>query len=522
MAKFPNYQGQFRSLVKQVLSHRDFRGGLNTQDNETDLRDNEFTQANNGFIDSNKIVERKGSTIEGNDVGSNAGLGLGSYYYDAGGSRTKSKYVVFDGAANTAKIYKLVTATWTAQQISAADITLTTGARVHFEQAKNELYTFNGKDSVKNLSNTTWTALSSGTPMSGAGNIGYHAVWHKDMLFVARTDNNPSRVYPSNLNAPETFDTSNALDFDENDGEYITGIRSLGQFLVVHKPHKIFLVAGATPTSLSIVKTLATRGAVSNKCIDNGFGLQYFVSIDGVYAFDTVSSWLISRNITPDIDALNQAQLSKSAGRFHKNRYYFSAPSGASTFNNVAYAYDPRFGNYKDVRSPGPWVKITGVNAADWLLYQTDEDDDLFYVEASADSKVYEFLTGNTDNGTAIDFSFSSKAFIGETPHHERKLDRLKVITNTFGNVDVSVNYAVNGGGYVEIGKQNLVAGGFILGTSLLGGIDMLGGIQEKQQEYQRATGFFKNIKYRLTTAQTSGQVEVRSYEDSLINKQLR
>lgn len=107
--------------------------------------------------------------------------------------------------------------------------------------------------------------------------------------------------------------TLNILYPGKDDGELITGLVALDNYLIVFKPHNIyaFLIVGDKDSwnCIKVRGTNSDKGAVWHRTIDAGFGGLIYMSHDGVYVLDrSLNVNCVSRNIDPTIQALVQSR----------------------------------------------------------------------------------------------------------------------------------------------------------------------------------------------------------------------
>jgi len=106
--------------------------------------------------------------------------------------------------------------------------------------------------------------------------------------------------------------TLNILYTGKDDGELITGLATLDNYLIVFKPHYIYayLVVGDKDSwnCIKVRGTNSNKGTPWHRTIDAGFGGLVYMSYDGVYVLDrALNVNCISRNIDPTIRALAQS-----------------------------------------------------------------------------------------------------------------------------------------------------------------------------------------------------------------------
>lgn len=97
-----------------------------------------------------------------------------------------------------------------------------------------------------------------------------------------------------------------------DDGEDISGMVGLDNYLIVFKPHHIYAyyVVGDKDywNCIEVKGTDSNKGAVWHRTIDAGFGGIIYMSWDGVYVLDrSLNVRCVSRNIEPTIKALMQS-----------------------------------------------------------------------------------------------------------------------------------------------------------------------------------------------------------------------
>lgn len=157
----------------------------------------------------------------------------------------------------------------------------------------------------------------------------------------------PTRIYWSNLQDPTVFLTTSFIEVALNDGQQITGMKVLGDNLIIFKTRSIYVISFTGDPDIPFIlqgggKTNSDVGCVapfSIQIVTNGL---MFLSFDGLYYFDGSNSTKVSDRINPTILGLNNTRLSqtRSMVQHNKHRYLFSVPSSSSNTNDTVITWD--------------------------------------------------------------------------------------------------------------------------------------------------------------------------------------
>lgn len=134
---------------------------------------------------------------------------------------------------------------------------------------------------------------------------------HKDRLLGAKG----STVYFSNEYDPDGWTPENGFNYryiGRDDGEDITALASMDDYLVVFKPHNIYVIRCIGDKNYWPITRITgfdtNKGAVWHKTVKRGFGGIVYMSWDGVYVLDRgLNVKCVSNNIEPTIKALTQS-----------------------------------------------------------------------------------------------------------------------------------------------------------------------------------------------------------------------
>ena len=407
------------------------------------------------------LKNRLGYTKFGNSaVGAEECVGGSLYNYISGGSTTKSLFAAFNSGSSAVVFKHSASGDWIEQTGASA---MTVDTDIVFQNANNSLYLYNGQESVRKYNNTTWSELSSGAPMSGAGDIGKYAVWAKNINHVAGLGNYPSRVYLSATTDPEDFTAENFVSLNPGDGYGITGLGTLSNFVVAYKTKGIYLLSGYEPSRIAAAPVQRSKhvGCLSHYSIaegQNGQGVpvSYFFGngrngTGAIYMFDTVNVIRISDDIQETLDGLNKAKLSIASGVWDGEKYKLAVAYGASTVNNYELVY------YPDINQ---WVVNTGKRPAHYFEYSGSDDvSNVYFGDAANSGLVYQDNSGTLDNDSFVSFHWKGKAQDSGEPYQDKKFKTMWISTNVIGDTQLSGFASVDSGQFISIPAISLSAG---------------------------------------------------------------
>jgi hypothetical protein len=186
----------------------------------------------------------------------------------------------------------------------------------------------NGVDTPQQWSGSgntvAWTATDSG----GAVPNGKYSLVHQNQVLVTGTVANPSRVYWSGIADPTAWNPLNLngsgfADFDPNDGEAISGMGTVGPYVLIAKPRKLWILVD---TATATIRRLAENvGVSSHRSIAEGPEGTYFLAEDrGVYLTNGTKTTAISDVIQPTIDSFQNRALAN--GQYFNGHYLLSGP----------------------------------------------------------------------------------------------------------------------------------------------------------------------------------------------------
>lgn len=342
------FQSQSTSVPITVFS-----GGLNTTTNPISLQDNEVREIQNMDFDKfGSVIKRKGYTTL-NTSAFNSGAVWNSLHYLNLSSGTD--YLIGTCGNKLAKQDSL-DGTW--DDITGS-LTITAGTN-------NYMNWITFKDTAFGTNNVDvpikWTGSGNGATWTTVASLekARYTETFENYVFLADVTisgtRHATRLYWSCINEPEIW---NAADFNEigfKDGQDITGIKALGDRLVIFKEQSIWIAffTGSSEIPFTFQKTPSSVGCISGQSIQAANNAIIFASYDGIYYFDGNSSYKTSDKINSTISGYKAAQYPYivSAYQNTKNRYWsmYQTTPAANPDRVVAYdTYNNAFTVYKNI-----------------------------------------------------------------------------------------------------------------------------------------------------------------------------
>lgn len=351
---------------RQPISQVNLNGGLNDTAGPLSLQDNESSGLQN--VDFNKfgsVLTRNGylnlnsSPViadnllleTGDDLLLETGdyllleVGNGANTTDIDGlwwyqSNTLEKMICVAGD----EVFKMDDLDGTFDKITG-DITITAGNHCDFENFLNTVLVTNGADLPFQWTGTGNASLM--TVPTGLTKAKFVKQYENYTILgnvtVSATDH-PSRWYWSTIKTIDTWNSADFIETEMNDGQEITGIKVLGDALIVFKERKIwkYVFTGERDVPFIGSRTASAVGCVapwSIQEVDNGL---VFLAYDGIYFFDGNTSYKISDRINSTILGLNRGAFSKAVSMVQKdkNRYWLAVTSNGASTNDKVIVWD--------------------------------------------------------------------------------------------------------------------------------------------------------------------------------------
>lgn len=488
----------------------DFFGGMNSNDSEDTLKENQGASMVNVVINrAGKISKRKGQNLFVTDVGNTAFTGLGRFDPDA-----TTSYMLVASGTNVAKVLSS-SAEWSA--ISPVSI-FTTGKTTEFVQANDQLFIINGYD------NTSWYDGSSliqsnfyppSPPTASTG------AWLRNYLFLAGATIENDWVYFSNNLEPDVYTSGDIIKINTGDGQKVQHLEPYRlNELIIYKERSVFVldITGATPLTDWTVQPISTViGTPAPRSVVSLGNDQWFLSSEPIAVrslvrteFDKILVNRVSQPIQDIFDgtgdiALNKTNMRKSAAVLYDDKYILAIPTGTSLVNNTVVVFD---------FFTQSWYRINGWFPADWVKF----DNRLFYIDAN-DGRAIEVFTGTDGDylkgpnfidssstpSVGISFEYITKTIDFDNPENFKSLEALEVEFEPTGDYEAIVYTDLDKNGWVSAGSVNLAGNSLTLSFTLPSVLDNEG-ISRKTFQLQDR-GEFKKMQIRVSNTQPSQEV---------------
>lgn len=363
------------TTVDVPISDNAFNGGLNSTGGPLSLGNTESSNLQN--IDFNKfgsILPRNGYAALNTTAITDSPDIDGLHWFEYNNAGTLTRYAL---AVAADKFYKMDDLDGSWDNITGS-LTITAGNHCDFENFLNEVYITNNQDVP-----FKWTGSGNGAVMTVPADLtaAKFVKQFNNYMFLANVlvdgTRHGSRLYYSNFKTTGTWTASDYIEIALNDGQEITGLRVLGDRLVVFKNRSIYNVFF---TGDSDIPFILPNGGKSNSSVgcSSGFSIQevenglVFMSYDGFYYYDGSNSYKISDKINTTFLGLNTTRLdlARSMIQRNKNRYWCSLPSSSATENDRVLVWD-WFNN--------AWSIYVGISASSMAIFHVGGYDERPY-----------------------------------------------------------------------------------------------------------------------------------------------
>lgn len=474
-------------IKSKLFQVNDFSGGLNTKTYEKGLDAQYSPDCLNVHSNLYKSLEfRRGYVSFSNTLADTTCNGMFKYTKLLGGSFTKMlvsfwgknmyKMDEFDGT------WDLVTlGTGTSATLKTATIYSTATANYFLfgDQDMNVMQVYSG--------GTTTSDISAGT-VSGCR---YPLAW-KNHLWCAYTKESntiyPYRLRRTNVNTYGTAATdwtAGVAGYDDvitTDGDCVTGLVGLKSNIFIFKKYSIFRVIylGGTPlVEIKQMSAIGTESPATIKKITLLNGDEYltflgtdnrFYTFDGYNAPQSISELIFEDNKHSIYNSSRINKLLRStawAENYTEKHWYmlFVPISGGST-NAVCYAID----YYNTPFSIWPFKGLT----ASAGVVAEDMDNNTFLYFGDYGGVTHKFMSGNSDNGTAIDaYHFTPQMPVDKYPML-KKTQQVQAHFEQVGNVDVTLSYRINDSHTLHNSTLGMEGAGDVLGSTFILGTSKL------------------------------------------------
>ncbi len=283
-------------------------------------------------------------------------------------------------------------------------------------QFANALYLVNGTNSVRisesggALTATPSTSVPAGTML----------VEHKNMLFTSGVTGFPNRLYFSPIgDADGTWPPANVIEIVSNDGDPVTTLAPLEEYLTIFKKNSVFALEGASASSFFLRRISTDYGCSGPRAASVvGENIAFFdvkgpraVLLKKSYAFEDIST----DKIPNAFYGLNDTKLHLVAVSSYLNLIIFNVAQGSSLVNDTRLVYD------LDRKAWFP--KVTGGFSCEYLYDAGTAY--VYYSGNPADGFLYTQNTSYKDDTETIAAKVRTKDFDLGLPFNRKKVRKL-------------------------------------------------------------------------------------------------
>lgn len=300
--------------------------------------------------------------------------------------------------------------------VSLLQTGMTPGAEYSFTTLRDMLIVANGKDATKKWDGNTELL----EPLGEEPPTLKQVVTHQNRVWGVDAEN-PSRVRFSDILDPETWDSLNFIDFNPEDGDYITAIYRYGQNLIVSKLRSMAILTGNKRSNYGVSWLDSEQGVSGKNAIVQADKYLVYVSQDGIRFTDLAESVVASERLIPHWENINHRKLNQAAVIYWRNMVYIALPRGNDLSNSVVWAYD-------FLRNA--WSIYEDWGISNWLKFQQYGEQVLLGADSNT-GQVYKMATTELEvDGAFVEYEWQSKDFNFGYP------ERYKLFRNIFMDIE--------------------------------------------------------------------------------------
>ncbi len=244
-------------------------------------------------------------------------------------------------------------------------------------------------------------------PAAGSPPTGKYIRVFNNYLFMAGNSTNTSRLYYSNLKDFETWGGGDFIDINRQDGDPITALFLLGDYLYIGKEDSLWRLEFTGDALFPwILNKMADVGVRSHWSVQGTSSIKLFLSEDGVYMMPVGGQ---PQKVSTPIESSDQLlgtdtsrwQYSQALYQPEHREYWLHLTSDGGTQNDTFYIYDIA----KQAWSTWIGISMNSLGQVEstanrWTPFGGD-----------ASGNVYELDSGTSDNSAAIDMIVQSKGY---------------------------------------------------------------------------------------------------------------
>ena len=321
-----------------------FSGGLNSTSGPLGLKNNESPDLLNIDFDKFGSILKRNGYLNLNTT-STSGSNLqadGLYWYEWDNAGTTSRHLVKISGGN---IYTdtALAGSWGTPLLTTSTLAFTATNHFDFETFLNTLIGTNG-------ANVPFAYAGSGsayalTVPTGLTKAKFVRTYNNYLFFgnvVVGGVSYPSRIYFSAIKSITSWDSADFIDISKEDGQQITGLKVMGDRLVIYKDRSIYNLFFTGDADIPFIlpgggKANSSVGCLAPFSIVDIENYHVFLATDGIYIYDGLNSTKVSDKITTTLRGYNTALFNKSVAIAYrlKNRYMLALPNSGTQNNRI-------------------------------------------------------------------------------------------------------------------------------------------------------------------------------------------
>lgn len=426
----------------------DLSGGLNDGTDAISIAINEASDLQNMVFTTGKTIEQRGGFTPINSSALSATADVtGVFMYK---QADQTRFLIGVASDTTDAIYKMdytgsgPDGTW--DDITGATVlSFTVDDQADFTVGQDTLIIEDGNGGSAPY---TWDGTGNIAALGGSPPDASMVEYHKNHLFLAGDETNPSRLTFSelctNATAPsciETFTATDIVDVETNDGQIIRSIKSALDCLYIFKDRSIWRLCGNERDTFTLEQMVSGIGTLSNQSV---------VLINNQFVFTTgdcdIATYnggldvkIISSKVEGTLEGLNYDRCDDAvAVAFDDGTgdedYYVSMSGPGSGTHNLVMLYDTFH---------QAWSKFSGINANVISTYELGTlQRAIIFGDYTGDT--HRYPTGTNDDGTAIT-SYYQSGHIRFPEYPKQKLfHQIQTILDQEGDYDVNFRYRID------------------------------------------------------------------------------
>lgn len=289
------------------------------------------------------------------------------------------------------------------------------------------LFVMNGVDTPRwlnydgvTVTTGAWTAVHGTVP--AATNI---LLYHLDKVWASGDPSFPGRVWSTGVNGntvplpdPREWDTDFIDDVNPTDAQPITALGSCGPYVVVFKPHSMFVLSDPVGRAYRPISS-AVGCCAKRSVVETEFGTMFLSETHGVCVTDGATVRSVSKQIQPLLDQVadsNAGNLVNAVAAYHDGSYWLSIPTVGSN-NDLVLEYQFEHQSW--------WKHSGGVN--DWCSLDPLGQPKLFRAEAAV-KQINEALVDGvfTDVDVPFESRWDGPYWVWGDPHRNKRLSQFR------------------------------------------------------------------------------------------------